>query len=110
MARIFFSYANEDKDKVLAVKNELEMERHEIWFDKDKIDTGKIIPQAIQIGIQSCDYFAVFLTKNAEKSSWVKRELATFLMRDLADQSDNILPLRVRRVYYLRFWSSSKFT
>lgn len=94
MAKIFFSYAHEDKDKVLALKNALESQHHEVWLDDKDIPIGISIPHAIQIGINNCDYFAIFLTKNAEQSPWVKRELATYLMRDVTDKRDAILPLK----------------
>jgi len=94
MARVFFSYAHEDKDKVLQLKSALEDRHHEVWLDDKDIPIGISIPHAIQIGINNCDFFAVFLTKNAESSPWVKRELATYLMRDVTDKSEAILPLR----------------
>jgi myo-inositol-1(or 4)-monophosphatase len=55
---------------------------------------GFPIPQAIQLGLTTCDYLAVFLTKNAEQSHWVKREIASFLMRDTREKADSILPLK----------------
>src|SRR6185436_5192969 len=42
----------------------------------------------------TCDYLAVFLTKHAENSRWVKKEIATFLMRDTTEKTEAILPLR----------------
>jgi myo-inositol-1(or 4)-monophosphatase len=94
MARIFFSYDHKDRDKVDRVRKELEKRNYEIWVDDQEISVGVSIPHAIQIGINNCDFFAIFLTKNAAKSHWVKKELATFLMRDTNDKSANILPLK----------------
>lgn len=94
MAKIFCSYAREDADKVAAVKQALERYNHEVWLDEQDIAVGFSIPHAIQIGINTCDYLAVFLTKHAEQSRWVKKEIATFLMRDTNDKADAILPLK----------------
>jgi myo-inositol-1(or 4)-monophosphatase len=94
MARIFFSYDHRDRGLVERVKKELEKKDCEIWVDDQEISVGTSIPHAIQIGINNCDFFAIFLTKNAANSHWVKKELATFLMRDTNDKSENILPLK----------------
>ena len=53
MARIFFSYAHDDADKVQKVKKALERRGHEIWLDKFNIQVGISIPQAIQTGINN---------------------------------------------------------
>lgn len=94
MAMIFLSYSHEDKKIVLKLKKCLEDAGHSLWWDEDNIEVGNVIPQAVEIGIQACDYFALLLTKNSEKSAWVQRELATFLTRDLEEKNDRILPLK----------------
>lgn len=94
MARIFFSYSQSDIDKVTKVKEAIEAKGHEVWLDKQNIKVGFSIPQAVNIGLGNCDFLAVFLTKNAEKSHWIKKEIATFFMRDMQDKTDRILPLK----------------
>jgi myo-inositol-1(or 4)-monophosphatase len=94
MAKIFCSYARQDRDKVAAVKEALERHNHEVWLDEQDITVGLSIPHAIQIGLNTCDFLAVFLTKAAAQSHWVKRELATFLMRDTQEKVSAILPLK----------------
>ena len=63
MARLFFSYAHEDINKVKKVRKALEQKGHEIWLDSSDIQVGISIPQAIQSGINNCDFFVIFLTR-----------------------------------------------
>lgn len=93
MAKIFLSYARENRPVVEKVRSILEEHGHEIWFDND-ILLGNPFPQAIEVGIESCDFFAIFLTKEVIDSSWVKRELTTYFLKDMERGTSTILPLK----------------
>lgn len=92
MAKIFFSYAREDKALVHRVRAALE-EHHEIWTDEN-ISSDLPFMQSIEIAIEDCNFFAIFMTENSKASSWVRRELSAYMVKDINNGTNTILPLK----------------
>ncbi len=97
MAKVFFSYAREDVEQVNRAKSAFEDAGHEVWLDKD-IPIGVPLPQAIEIAIRSCDYFALFLSFNSKRSTWVNKEKSAYFLKDIENNEDTILPLKIDNV------------
>ena len=68
---------------------------HHVWLDEREIRVGESIVDAINDGIQNATHFAVVLSKNSVNKPWVRRELSSALMRQLAEQSISVLPVRI---------------
>lgn len=92
MAKVFFSYSRKDKEAVKKVEHYLEKNGHDIWLDED-ISAGVPFPQAIEVAIKSCDFMAIFLSKNSKDSSWVKREFNAYFLKDVEKNKNTIIPI-----------------
>lgn len=93
MARVFFSFSGEDRALAERVKAALVAHHHEVWMFTDPRSDVSIV-SAIELALESCDYFALFMTKNSAKSGWVRREYDAYLIKDRNDDRDTIIPLR----------------
>ncbi len=93
MARVFLSFSGEDRALAERVKVELEARNHEIWLFIDPHPDVSVV-SAIETALESCDYFAIFLTKDSVNSGWVRKEYETCLVKDRRKESDTIIPLR----------------
>ncbi|MCB9456916.1 MAG: TIR domain-containing protein [Anaerolineaceae bacterium] len=94
MATIFFSYAHEDLDQVTRIKDVLEARGHEILMDVS-FQAGGSFPKAIDLAIETCDFFAIFLTRNSIHSHWVNIELDIYLVKEGNTAQETILPIKL---------------
>lgn len=60
--KIFLSYAREDSKQIEAVRDELEAEGHDVFFDKDDLPVGGRFHKQIRDNIRSSDLFIAFLS------------------------------------------------
>ena len=62
---IFLSYASEDRDLVLVLKDHLERAGLEVWFDQRQLEAGDVYEHKIRRNIASCSYFFPCITKTS---------------------------------------------
>jgi hypothetical protein len=82
----FISYASEDKEKyAVPLYNSLSQLGFKVWFDNTQIQLGDSLVEKIQEGIINSRYAIILLSENFfnDKKVWTKKELDTFLMRDI---------------------------
>lgn len=94
MATIFFSYAREDKNQVSQIKDALEARGHEVLMDVG-FQPGSSFPRAIDVAIENCDFFAIFLTQNSLHSHWVDIELDIYIVKEGNTGLETILPIKL---------------
>ena len=77
MKDVFISYSSKDIAHAEMIKNILEQNRISAWMAPNDIPTGSNYSKEIPIAIGECKVFIVILSKNAQQSDWVWRELDT---------------------------------
>lgn len=112
MISIFISHASRDKQTILRIVSELPKHISR-WIDQEQICAGDLIPDRIERGITESDLFLLFISPDAVKSDWVKREIALAKARecDTPFNLNFLIPIRMPGVddsdYALLFDSAS---
>lgn len=91
--RIFLSHSSDDKEAVRRLAEDLKRTGLEVWLDEWEIQVGDFITQKIHEGLQTTNYLAVWLTRQAVESGWVQREWQSKYGAEIASRSTIILPL-----------------
>lgn len=90
---IFLSYASEDRDRVVRIKNTLEAAGIRVWFDQRALEPGEEYKPVIQEAIERCTFFFPCLSANS-----LTREIRRFFRVEWnraiqeADYRDAALP------------------
>jgi len=84
--QIFLSHNSNDKPVVEAIGKWLTDRGYEVWLDKWCMTAGDSLIQKIGEGIKTSDKLVVFLTENSVDANWVKKEVATGLVLELAEE------------------------
>ena len=72
---VFISYKADEFDRVLPLKKHLEKNGIPCWMAPMSIRGGLSYAQEIPPAIQGCGVFLLYLTKKAQESKWVPREV-----------------------------------
>ena len=72
---VFISYKADEFDRVLPLKKHLEENGIPCWMAPMSIRGGLSYAQEIPPAIQGCGVFLLYLTKKAQESKWVPREV-----------------------------------
>lgn len=73
--RVFLSHSKKDKYFIEFLANRLREARIDAWYDNWEIPHGASLGEQIDKGIEECDLFFVYLTKDSIASKWVKVEI-----------------------------------
>jgi len=85
--KVFLAHAKEDSEVVKKVGQFLMSKGVEVWLDDWCLTPGDSLTQKIfEEGIPTADRLAVFLSPFSVESNWVKRELATGTIMELAEE------------------------
>jgi len=94
---IFLSYASNDVEAVARIKVSLEAVGLDVWFDKNRLETGDDWDLKIRRNVGSCSLFMPVLSRNTEKrlEGYFRREWAWASDRALgiADGIPFLIPL-----------------
>jgi TIR domain-containing protein/SIR2-like protein len=92
---LFISYCHDDKPAAERLRNELERNGVNVFFDDDSLKTGDRYNQVIKNYIKGCDYFVALISKNAiqDKNRYVyeKEWRSAIVLNDYKEKS-YILP------------------
>tara|TARA_R110002049_G_scaffold309231_1_gene518955 strand:+ start:4731 stop:5858 length:1128 start_codon:yes stop_codon:yes gene_type:complete len=72
--KVFLSHSSLQKTLVSHISGKFE-DPIISWLDEKEIILGDQLDGAIKSGIEGCDFFIVFLSRDAIKSEWVEREI-----------------------------------
>lgn len=84
--QVFLSHNSADKDVVEAIGAFLTKRGMTVWIDSWRMTTGDSLIEKIGEGIESSDRLVVCLTPNSVDSNWVRKEVATGLIMELAEE------------------------
>jgi TIR domain len=90
---LFLCHASEDKPFAERLVSELDRRALHAWFDKREVLVGDSIVGKINEALSQCCYVVALLSSHSVKKPWVARELNSSLMRQLADEGIQILPV-----------------
>lgn len=75
MKEVFISYSSIDYASAQTVRNVLEKNGLSCWMAPEDIPGGSNYTKEIPIAIRNCSVFVLILSKNAQNSTWVLKEL-----------------------------------
>jgi uncharacterized protein with PIN domain len=93
--RVFLSHVSEDKEIVERIAKMQVKFGVPVWYDAWEIGWGDRIVAKISEGLESCGDIIVFLSSAAVESEWVKREINSKLLDQIADKNVRILPIKL---------------
>ncbi len=94
-AHIFVCYASEDKPIARQLASFVTSRGANVWLDQWEIRVGDSIVEKINSGLGAATHLAVLFSAHSITKPWVTREMSSALMRQLADRSIQILPIRL---------------
>ena len=83
--QVFLCHATEDTDVVEPVGSWLTEREVRVWLDKWRLTPGDSLLGRIGEGIETSDRLVVFLSPHSVESKWVRKEVATGLVMELAE-------------------------
>lgn len=95
MARLFLSYATDDRAFALRLATSLNQLGHTVWVDQWEIGVGDSIWSTIEAGVDAADYLIVVLSKHTRTSGWVEREVQVKYCEEIACRRTRILPVLI---------------
>ena len=90
---LFICHASEDKPFVERLVDALDRLALHAWFDEREIVVGDSIVERIDAALKRARYLIAVLSPRSIERSWVRRELNSSLMRQLAAEDIRILPV-----------------
>jgi hypothetical protein len=98
MAKVFFSYASEDRDVVDQVVRlvKLRLPHHAAWIDRYEIVGGDDLLAKIAEGMDAASKFFIFLSPVSVTKRWVNAELRRAIMREISEGGpEYIVPVKI---------------
>ncbi len=91
--RIFLSHAHEDKEEIARpLAESLGRRGFEVWYDEYSLEIGDKLRDAIDKGLETCDFGIVVLSEKFFEKEWPRRELDGLLAKEEAGRKV-ILPV-----------------
>lgn len=94
-AKLFICHAGEDKATARRLAQFLRSYGLGVWFDEIEVQIGDSIVQKINEGLAGATHLALLLSPSSVAKPWVQREMSAALMRQLADRSIRLIPVRL---------------
>lgn len=84
--KVFLSHSHNDKDFAENLARALMAKGQDVWFDKWDIQLGdSIVKKIFEEGLAKAAAFAIVLSKESVRSSWVREELNVATIRRIED-------------------------
>jgi hypothetical protein len=96
LKKIFLCHSSSDKIFVDRLAFDLEKVNVGVWYDKWEIRVGDSLIEKIQDGLESHDYLAIILSAESVISEWVKKELHSALIKEIAEKKIVVLPCLIQ--------------
>lgn len=106
---VFLSHSSHDKQFIRKLATDLTAAGIKVWLDEQNIRVGDSIPDKIDQGLASSDYFLIALSEHSAKSDWVKKELNTALISEIAKRKVKILPVLLSKTELPSIISDKKY-
>lgn len=97
MSKVFISHSSKDKRFVRTLKDDLNENSIETWFDEDQLDLGDSLIEKLEKALEESTHFLIILSQNSINSDWVKFELNKAIKQ--ADNSimSKVIPIKYKK-------------
>jgi hypothetical protein len=92
MSEVFISYSSRDNEWVNRLARSLLERGLRVWRDSGNIRPGDRFPDALGVGLDSCDAVALVVSAHSVKSEWVSWELSRVRSRR---PGTRVIPVRI---------------
>jgi Archaeal ATPase./TIR domain. len=96
MKKTFISHSGFDKIIVKELAHKLKNEN--VWFDLWDMESGDVLSEKIETGIDEAKIFLLILSNNSINSNWVKYELNMAIIKYLENEDYRIVVARIDKV------------
>ena len=90
---VFLSHNSRDKPRVKKLAERLRDDGVRVWYDEWEIQSGDIIFQKIESGLESTRSLVLVMSPHAFGSDWVSMERTTVMHRDPMNKERRFIPL-----------------
>ncbi|MBK9047539.1 MAG: toll/interleukin-1 receptor domain-containing protein [Bacteroidetes bacterium] len=70
--KVFISHSSTDKKFVRTLKEDLNENGIETWFDEDELDLGDSLADKLELALEESSHFIIVLSPASASSEWVK--------------------------------------
>ena len=95
--KIFISHSVIDKPFVKKLKQDLNLNYIDTWFDEDELQVGDSVIDKLSDALTSSSHFLIVLSPNSVNSEWVKYELDNALKHTEQETVNKIIPIHYRK-------------
>lgn len=96
MKKTFISHSSLDKTIVQELAHKLKKEN--VWFDLWDMESGDVLSEKIETGIDEAKIFLIILSNNSFNSAWVRYELNMAIIKFLENEDYRIIVARIDKV------------
>lgn len=97
MQSIFLSHSWKDKFFARKLAEELEEVGIKVWIDEAELKVGDSLIHKISEAIEKTDYIVAILSHSSVSSSWVQKELALAMTKEIAGKKVTVLPILIEK-------------
>ncbi|MBF0175807.1 MAG: AAA family ATPase [Magnetococcales bacterium] len=90
---VFFSYAHQDRARVLKLAERLKSDGLEVWIDVWKLRAGDSISEAVMEGLRNAKVAIVVLSSHSIRSQWIQLEYSAAITRDPMNKTRRFIPI-----------------
>jgi hypothetical protein len=94
--KVFISHSSQDKRFVRTLKNDLNENGIETFFDEDSLELGDSLKERLDIALDESSHFVIILSQNSVRSNWVKYELIGATKLFDSKTLKKIIPIKYR--------------
>jgi hypothetical protein len=96
MMKVFISHSSKDKKFVRTLKDDLNENGIETWFDEDQLDLGDSLLEKLESSLEESTHFIIILSSSSVSSDWVKLELNKAILQVTKKLMHKIIPIKYR--------------
>lgn len=111
-AGLFISYASEDRPYVELIKQQLDREGIDAWYDEEQLAAGDDFSNKIEDNIQRCSYFIPIISQHTrleDRYFWFEWNIAIKRSYRFSSQYPFIQPIVIDHTSYNSSWVPNEF-
>lgn len=90
---VFIGHSSKDKPRVRKLAERLRDDGVRVWYDEWEVQSGDVIVQKVDSGLESARSFVLAMSAHAFGSDWVGLERTTVIHRDPMNRERRFIPL-----------------
>jgi len=93
MARVFVSYAHQDREIVQQIAEGLRALQHQVFFAGDAVTAGKPWREIIAGSLQEADAVIIIISKESVRSNWIMAEVGAAIAYSRERGKSSVIPV-----------------